>query len=612
MRRAYTSYDVLICHACIERIGFCLGRSKATALDCVEEAKAASSKDSCRVLQEIAKASLQSADEPLFQALSKSGLAVNFPTVSLQLDNALSYPCLPPKEQLEEMAAQGCFHKVLGVPVAYTDYVLPKFWEKYKNIYPHHSIFSEQGLDYTHLLPFYLHGDGGRTFKKDPILILSMFSAFGEGTAKNATDLQPMKRPRMDTSACSSGHIAYEPGVNLLGSTLPNRFLFTAIKCELYKDKRERFQSLLHTWGCYLHKLFQEGFSVNGENWRVAILGLTGDAPFLREAGNHTRSFSNVGKSSEESANLKGCCWLCGAGKSNGPPFEDLRITAAAAWTGTVGPSNELPWSTPGPLLEYLPLNERDLASFYRPDLFHIFHAGVGKDFGASALIYVMKLAYKRRPIQLSVDLINGELRAFLTENKGERLNFGKFSLDMLGYASSRSFPSGHWSKNMDTSTVVKFVAWLCAKNSAAHTGDTILECIADACAAIGQFMHVVFEASFFLTESEGWQLVASGHAFLSCYARLARESCNAGLCLFKLKPKVHMFAHIVHTAFEQYKLGTDLVINPVAESTFMLEDFVGKVARLSRRVSPKLQGVKIIYRYLVAVHQELHGVSRK
>ena len=81
----------------------------------------------------------------------------------------------------------------------------------------------------------------------------------------------------------------------------------------------------------------------------------------------------------------------------------------------------------------------------------------------------------------------------------------------------------------------------------------------------------------------------------------LAEASNRKKLCLWAMKPKLHTLAHIVCTAFQHFTVATDHVINPLAESTFMCEDFVGRVSRLSRRVSAKQHGKKILYRYMVA-----------
>ena len=569
-------------------------------MDCVEEAKAAAKKDSCQTLQKIATARVQSADEPLFKALMRCGLTVAFPIKELKLDDDLQYPCFPPREQLETLVEKGYFHKVLGVPVAFADNVLPEFWRKYQCLYPSHDVFKQQ-QDYSRLIPYYLHGDGGRTYKKDAIMIMSMFSAFGAGTAQNPVELQPVppqgpKRLRSDT-------VGFQPGVNLRGNTFTSRFLFTAMKVEYYKKKNHRFKTLLDEWGQLLGALYTDGFRANGEIWKVVILGLTGDAPFLREAGYHNRSFSNVRKSSTSKAALPGLCWLCAAGKTNGPPFEDVRITAA--WTRTCGINNSLPWDEPSPLLAYLPINDPDLAAFYRPDIFHVYHAGLGKDFTASSLIYMAKTIFKQRKLKSSIDDINAELKSYLKEKK-EKLNFGSFSLDLLGYVSARSFPKGHWSKNMDTATVSKFVEHVAMKHASAFSDYAILPLIAEACSAIGHFMHIIFSSGFFLDESQGWQMVSAGHAFLSLYIQMSKRSFDLGLCLFALKPVVHLMSHIVHRALQQYKIDPSSVINPVAESTFMAEDLVGRISRLSRRVSAKKHGHKIFYRYMVATQFHL------
>eukprot|EP00438_Fugacium_kawagutii_P032960 Skav223870 [mRNA] locus=scaffold1226:226027:227643:+ [translate_table: standard] len=527
---------------------------------------------------------------------------MDFPISELDLDTDFKYPVFPPREQLESLGSTGFLHKVLGIPIAYADTELPRFWKKYRSLFPEHDIFAGNNPpDYSHLIPYYLHGDGGRTYKKDPIMILSMFSAFGAGTNRNPVELQPVSgQSRKRHSDHGSG---FEPGVNLRGNTLTSRFLFAAIKAEFYKKKPHRLQSLLDQWGQLLGSLFHEGFCCNGETWKIAILGLTGDAPFLREAGNHNRSFSNVRKSATASTLLPGVCWLCAAGKSNGPPFEDVRLSGQ--WTTTCGSNNVLPWDQPGPLLEHLPVNDFDLAGFYRPDLFHMYFAGVGKDFTASALIYIAKVVFKQSKIQQSIDCINAEMKQFKTEEK-ERFNFGHFSLDLLGYASSRSYPKGHWSKNMDTATVSKFIEYICRKHMQNFAGDIILESIYDACGAIHHFMSVLFSASFFLTDMESWQMISAGHAFMTGYVKLAKQSYDGGFCLFAFKPVLHLFAHIVHTALLQYKVDPASVINPIAESTFMAEDLVGRISRLSRRVSARKHGEKIMYRYMVATHYHL------
>lgn len=101
-------------------------------MDCVEEAKAASKKDDCPTLKRISRARVESADEPLFQTLRSSGLAMDLPMSQLELDTDFKYPVFPPREQLESLGSKGFLHKVLGIPIAYADTELPRFWKKSK------------------------------------------------------------------------------------------------------------------------------------------------------------------------------------------------------------------------------------------------------------------------------------------------------------------------------------------------------------------------------------------------------------------------------------------------------------------------------------------------
>ena len=110
-------------------------------------------------------------------------------------------------------------------------------------------------------------------------MILSMFGACGEGTARDPVNLEPVpgKGPKRPLRADDG---SFRPGVNLTGNPFTHLNFFTAMKTEFYKKSRHRFTALLDAWGKYLG-LFHEGFTFNGEVWRVAILGLTGDAPFF-------------------------------------------------------------------------------------------------------------------------------------------------------------------------------------------------------------------------------------------------------------------------------------------------------------------------------------------
>ena len=589
-------------------------RAKVCAKYLVEQARAATKKDSCAVLRRIAEARLDDADAPVFRALVDAGLALNCPIDRVQCTESYSYPCLPPKQLLESVATRGFLHNILGVPAEKAAEVFKDFWCNFKHLHPSHEIFYpevSQNISFEHLIPFYCHGDGGRGFKKGSIMILSMYPCMGRGTAMcpasqhapsaslSLSQGRGRKRAREEPTAFTT------TGVNLLGHSLSTRFLFTAMSSEQYKHNNAVFVGLVDKWGEQLSSLFDHGFQHEGTTWRVAVLGLTGDAPFLREAGLHNRSFSNMKKVQQSQKELPGICWLCAAGKDDGAPFEEVGLVHAR-WIQTTGAANHLPWDTPGPLLKHLAVDHTDLASFYRPDLFHILHAGVYKDFSASSLIYFLKSLLKQRSIDASLNLLNAELGVFLQTHKTERIHFRKLTLDLLGYTSSKDYPSGHWSKNMDSATMMKFCLFILNKPENAdmvHT-DPLLQEIQKACEHSNTFMRRLFTCGMWLTFEEADDAICSGHGFLIAYSKLAKETYKLGRCLYALKPKLHMLNHIVYSLWAQRRGSSQdrsAIRNPIAESTFMCEDFVGQIARLSRKVSPKLVGEKTIFRYLVA-----------
>ena len=239
--------------------------SQVSAKDCVEEARAARKRDPCRTLAMIAAAKLDGADDPLFKILRGCGLVLDVPTTKLQLDPSFEYPCFSPRDMLLAIAKRGFLHKVLGVPLSKAHQAIPEFWRKHRKLFPNHELHSQPDVDYEHLIPYYLHGDGGRTFKKDGILICSMFPALGKGTRTKPIDLQPVpgepprgvKRKRTDSHG-SDGQ--FSAGINLLGNSLTTRFLFTALKYEFYKEHHHRFSELVNQWALFMKSLFEEGF----------------------------------------------------------------------------------------------------------------------------------------------------------------------------------------------------------------------------------------------------------------------------------------------------------------------------------------------------------------
>ena len=408
-----------------------------------------------------------------------------------------------------------------------------------------------------------------------------MFPALGSWSRHNPVDLSS-KRPVQSQ---------VELGINLQGNSGATRFLFSVVSSLVAKKDGQIFDDLMERWSLELKELFEDGFEAAGSTWRVMILGFTGDSPFAKKVAKATRSFHNMRKTHTSKNVQKGCCWLCHAGfesPNDGVhiPYEHLGFTQAD-WLQTCRLNNPLPWDgNGGAILQHMLLDRADTpAAFYRADFFYVWHAGVGLDFTASALIYAMKVFFARGGVQ----------------RQKNRLHCGKLTEDLLGYNGTREYPSGNWSKNMDAATIMKFIVYLLERHEFQQKvqADDILQDILAAGKDMGQVVKTSLVAEYFMSGEHTRVVLDFGHKFLMGYAGLVAKCYNRSLCLFKLRPKVHYLNHIFLRCYEEFTVA-GFATNILDEATFVSEDFVGRTARLSRRVSTRAVAVKTIQRYLL------------
>ena len=203
----------------------------------MEDARAASRTNPCPVVQHIAAIKPNDSDAPLCRVFWESGhtLGIHFSYVTV--GDLEAYPYVDPKAFLEQISELGYFHKVLGLPVEHAETGLKQFWETSQTIFPSRFLF-DQYVDLHHVIPYYLHGDGGRGFKKDPIEILSMFPALGSGTRMRPVHLSSPKRQ------CGADSIL-ELGVNLAGNSGSTRFLFSVLSSLVSNNHPEALDALI-------------------------------------------------------------------------------------------------------------------------------------------------------------------------------------------------------------------------------------------------------------------------------------------------------------------------------------------------------------------------------
>ncbi|CAE7029550.1 unnamed protein product [Symbiodinium sp. CCMP2592] len=583
MNEAVTARDKLLKFT--ERLDRDDASVQASAKHVATIAEAFATQDNdCKALRDLGGAPKSDAEKSLQKTLRKWDLTLNVPWTYQQLSEDCSVPMLMPSDYLTTLVEKGYLHKLLGSER------LREFWSNYAKEEPNHELFQHDFLDFGQLVPLYIHGDGGRTYRRDELMVIAFQPILGLGTR--------MSNPhKLRTS---------KPGVNLLGHSFTTRFLTGVMPKSVYKDNPERFDNFLTATMKDFERLYYGGLDIgNGRVLRFIPLGLKGDLPFLSKSGHLTRTFLHIrkGPAGPKSKPLTGCCWLCHAGTDQ-YDFEDLG--SEPAWLATTGPHNPPPWDAVPPFFDHVAHVVEDKASFFTLDVLHIYHLGVGRDFGASALVVALGL-YGRGSVPEALDDLNADLRRFL-KSSGKSVHFRSLTRDLLGFSSETTFPVGHWSKAMDTPILVAFAAWVLQQRG----GDGVLlhQVLISGSGAIELFMKTLLQASLWLDRRQATIAGRAGIQFLACYQKAAQLSYDAKICRFNMTPKLHCLHHIslslLHAAA---RCGTCL--NPLSRATFQDEDLVGRVSRLSRRVSPRMLCLRTIQRYLLATRLEMDADRR-
>ena len=237
-------------------------------------------------------------------------------------------------------------------------------------------------------------------------------------------------------------------------------------------------------------------------------MGLKGDLKLQARAGRLTRWFTTARKKSwnpkKPSKSSGMCCWLCGAG-SLSAPFEEI-ATRRPAWLRQVS-SNMLepPWERDlqGGMLQ-ASLGYEVPAKFYLPDMFHIWLMGVGQDFAASCIVYLLPIAFKGREsnnVDSQLVTLNKVFNLWRKMYKVP-MNLCAFTRDRLTFPDAKkTYPSGTWPKAADTARIIQFVHYIlqldpdmCAKDS-----DKILHYMERACHHVGSFMKGLYQADLWI-----------------------------------------------------------------------------------------------------------------
>ena len=115
------------------------------------------------------------------------------------------------------------------------------------------------------------------------------------------------------------------------------------------------------------------------------------------------------------------------------------------------------------------------------------------------------------------------------------------------------------------------------------------------------RFMSKLYNCNLWIKAGARQVIINSCEGLLQSFVSCAQMAFDLDLCRFKLRPKYHMVGELLFS-FKTDDLKGRETLNPLAYSTQVDEDFIGKVATFSRHVSSRTLHTRTLRRYLLAL----------
>ena len=610
-------------------------------------------------MQEMARVDKNHSERNAHRLFNRYGLALKVPLSTLQVlksaedDDPLSLPYLGIRDYVHALINKNKYEQVLlgGLKVGpKAEALCSTFWSRYRFTNPDHVVFQVPEQERQRYIPILLHGDKGRTLQKAPIFVMSWETPFGldpqllkscsydcksylrkqfaDGKLKwscsERVQNSGTKRKYEAMHECTMQSSPGCPGGSKLNQKLPDshqrhnskghsyvsRWLISAIPSKIYNRNANALRSLLKQAASELTGLFKDGIlhEASGTRFHFAFIGVKGDAEFHWEAGEFNRSYHNTGLKRELMI-----CHQCEAGAPN-LSFTDCRDTPQ--WAATIGTSE--PWDVLPPL-NHVPYATSNPASLYLFDPFHVLKYGVFRDCIASVVVRLCGMTYFDYEHS---DLIGIEWRLerayamyqLWAAASGKNPTLKKFTKANFNFEKYNKFA---WvnCKGSESTLLLMWLSWqlqmiLASPKEEWHVHP--LQAMKQMVEAALTFIGVMHSHGLWLPRSCSQLLVDSGLSFLRGYNFLAQHCIDCRVTGFRLRPKLHYLGHIVFDQQMQLRRGAQFTLSPAIALCEQNEDFIGRLSRVSRRVSARTCSERTIQRYLVKVRLLLEKMFGK
>lgn len=275
-----------------------------------------------------------------------------------------------------------------------------------------------------------------------------------------------------------------------------------------------------------------------------------------------------------------------------------------------------MPWdpASPPPLC-LVPFSVDRPEFLYKRDMFHIIKHGVGREACASILLMLSYHGYFDSDGDY-VNLPSRLTRAYTYYNlwcKAEKktTSLKGFTRANLHFTKASSFPF-LGGKGADVTLVMMFLDFflrMCLQDP--KDGDRILlQAMHQICQGTLNYLGVMHSHDMWLPLSCTGFMYKQGLTALRAYSFCAKKAMDSNRHLFCMRPKFHYWAHTIWELKRSYQDSVPWTLNPVLFNCEQNEDFIGRVSRISRHVSPRLPIQRTLERYGVAFKSRLRRMK--
>lgn len=117
---------------------------------------------------------------------------------------------------------------------------------------------------------------------------------------------------------------------------------------------------------------------------------------------------------------------------------------------------------------------------------------------------------------------------------------------------------------------------------------------------SLNEFSATLDSSGLYLSQEARCAAADAGYRYLQLFVELARVNLVANRCCYKVRPKLHLFQHILMS------LDAGQTINPRLFSCWNDESVVGRIARCARGTHSKDSGRRILQRWLLELNRLL------